>query len=214
MTGGQVRVALFTRNLRVNDNPMLAAAAEARQVIPLFVRDDGIAGLGFNNPQRQRFLDASLADLDHSLRVRGGALVVRDAVTTVQPAGAITPNARDHFAVFTPYFRRWIHTARRPQAPTPARLTLPRGLTPKPVTAKESASGWDGGEAAARKRVETWMTDGIERYVDRHDMLGARKAIMSAAGYLNSPTSTIARQCINPGDSTRCSGAHCDTRRR
>lgn len=224
MTDSRVRIALFTRDLRISDNPALAAAADATHVIPLFVHDERIAGLGFSNPDRQRFLDAGLADLDRSLRRRGGALIVRngdpvtevlrlcqqfdvesvhlaadvsgyahhredrlrralsgqrrslvvhDAVTTVQPAGAITPNARDHFAVFTPYFRRWIQAARRPQAPAPARITLPSGLHPTPIPTGAPASGWEGGETAARKRADTWIRDGMDRYPELHDVLDA-----------------------------------------
>ena len=65
-------VAVFTRDLRVHDNPVLAAAARADRVVPLFVRDPRIDGGG-----RARFLDESLADLDRSLRELGGRLVVR-----------------------------------------------------------------------------------------------------------------------------------------
>jgi deoxyribodipyrimidine photo-lyase len=69
---------LFTRDLRVHDNPALhAAVSGARLVVPLFVLDDGITGLDYNRPNRARFLAESLADLDRALRHRGGALVTR-----------------------------------------------------------------------------------------------------------------------------------------
>ena len=43
-------VALFTRDLRVADNPMLRAALDqAEVVLPLFVRDDGIAATRFGS---------------------------------------------------------------------------------------------------------------------------------------------------------------------
>lgn len=71
-------VAVFTRDLRVHDNPMLAAAARgADAVVPLFVRDDRITGTGFA-AGRKKFLNESLTDLDTSLRDIGGRLVVRD----------------------------------------------------------------------------------------------------------------------------------------
>jgi deoxyribodipyrimidine photo-lyase len=71
-------VAVFTRDLRVHDNPMLAAAVRgADRVVPLFVRDDRITGSGFA-AGRRRFLNESLTDLDASLRALGGRLVVRD----------------------------------------------------------------------------------------------------------------------------------------
>ena len=66
---------VFTRDLRVRDNPALAAAAASGPVVPLFVLDDAlISGAG---PNRLAFLCDSLADLDRSLVARGGALVVR-----------------------------------------------------------------------------------------------------------------------------------------
>jgi deoxyribodipyrimidine photo-lyase len=69
---------LFTRDLRVHDNPALdGALAEADRVVPLFVVDDGIRRSTFNRPNRARFLAEALADLDGTLRNIGGALVVR-----------------------------------------------------------------------------------------------------------------------------------------
>ena len=66
---------LFTRDLRVRDNPALVAACEqADLVVPLFVVD---ARLMSAAPNRARFLLQSLADLRESLRSRGGDLTVR-----------------------------------------------------------------------------------------------------------------------------------------
>lgn len=66
-------IVLFSRDLRVHDQPALAAACErARRVIPLFVADPSVpAG------RRGGFLAECLADLRESLRERGGELVVR-----------------------------------------------------------------------------------------------------------------------------------------
>jgi len=63
-----VAIALFTRDLRVHDNPVLSAAAGADEIVPLFVLDSAIAG--FAVPNRAHFLADSLADLDAGL---GGA---------------------------------------------------------------------------------------------------------------------------------------------
>jgi deoxyribodipyrimidine photo-lyase len=68
-------VVLFTRDLRVHDNPALAAAcANAEQVVPLFVLDPDLQRLSAN---RALFLHQSLADLRETLRELGGALVIR-----------------------------------------------------------------------------------------------------------------------------------------
>lgn len=70
-------IVLFTRDLRIRDNPALdAACAWAEEVVPLFVLDDEVLAR-FGAPNRVAFLLDALEDLDRSLRELGGALVVR-----------------------------------------------------------------------------------------------------------------------------------------
>ena len=81
-------IVVFTRDLRLHDNPALSqACARARQVVPLFVVDPAIAA----PPNRARFLAESLADLRQALRQRGGDLVVRVG----DPAAEVTRLATD-----------------------------------------------------------------------------------------------------------------------
>jgi deoxyribodipyrimidine photo-lyase len=74
-----ISVLVFTRDLRIADNPALSAAvARSSAIVPLFVLDDDVlAGRFGGHARRLGFLLESLADLDASLRARGGALVVR-----------------------------------------------------------------------------------------------------------------------------------------
>ena len=68
-------IVLLTRDLRVRDNPALAAAcARARQVVPVFVIDPALTAASAN---RARFLLDCLGDLRGTLRGRGGDLVIR-----------------------------------------------------------------------------------------------------------------------------------------
>ena len=70
-------VVLFTRDLRVHDQPALAEAARTyAHVVPLFVLDDAILR-GLDAPNRVAFLLDALDDLRGSLRERGADLVVR-----------------------------------------------------------------------------------------------------------------------------------------
>ena len=70
-------IVLFTRDLRVHDNPALdAACASAEHVVPLFVLDDELLRR-FGAPNRVAFLFESLRDLEGSFRARGGGLIVR-----------------------------------------------------------------------------------------------------------------------------------------
>jgi deoxyribodipyrimidine photo-lyase len=87
-------VVLFTRDLRVHDNPALAAAArDSRRVVPLFVLDDVILGSGYGrSPNRLGFLAESLVDLDASLRRLGSHLVVRRG-DPVEEIARLAPDA-------------------------------------------------------------------------------------------------------------------------
>ncbi|MEY9910387.1 deoxyribodipyrimidine photo-lyase [Catenulispora sp. MAP12-49] len=222
-------VAVFTRDLRVHDNPVLAAAAASSggEVVPLFVLDGGI--LPRISPTRRRFLEESLADLDAGLRRLGGRLVLRsgdvvaevcrvahevdavevhmaadvtayaherqdalaaalraqgaelhlhDQVHTIQPPGDLRPNDRDHFSVFTPYWRRWAEIPLRPPATAP-HLSVPDIAGQElPVPADgESAGGLHGGlhggETEGRKRAKQWLDKTVDEYEDIHDDLAA-----------------------------------------
>ncbi|MEA2430771.1 MAG: deoxyribodipyrimidine photo-lyase [Thermoleophilaceae bacterium] len=68
----------FTRDLRVHDNPALRAALqESESVVPVFCLDDRILHGRHSSGPRTQFMLECLADLDESLRERGGALVIR-----------------------------------------------------------------------------------------------------------------------------------------
>jgi len=68
---------VFTRDLRLADNPALTAAAQAGAVVPLFVWDQQILRSVSENASRLGFLLDSLRDLDRGLREAGAALVSR-----------------------------------------------------------------------------------------------------------------------------------------
>ncbi|MEU7865815.1 deoxyribodipyrimidine photo-lyase [Dactylosporangium sp. NPDC049140] len=86
-----VCVVLFTRDLRVHDNPALAQSARAFDaVVPLFVHDAALAV----GEHRRRFLRGALDDLRAALRRRGGDLAelrgdpVHEALRVARSAGA------------------------------------------------------------------------------------------------------------------------------
>lgn len=227
----RVWVALFTADLRVHDNPVLQAALkDAERVVPLFVVDTGIRRTGFAGPNRAAFLADSLADLDMTLRTRGGRLVARvgdvveetcqvaaetgatvvhiaggvsryavrredrlraelagdrrelrvhDASLTVVPPGGLTPAGKSHFAVFTPYFRRWESFSVRGVLPAPDVVRLPDAGSAGLPRAESLTSGSTspglpaGGESEARRRLRSWLAGPLSAYADRHDDLAA-----------------------------------------
>lgn len=71
-------LVLFTGDLRVHDQPALAAAiAEHELIVPAFVLDEHLLAGSCGAPNRVSFLLDCLHDLQLSLRQRGGALAIR-----------------------------------------------------------------------------------------------------------------------------------------
>src|ERR1700753_472964 len=91
---GKTAVVLFTRDLRVTDNPALWAASRAERTVPLFVLDDAILGTRFAAPNRVADMREALIDLDGRLRAMDGRLflrrgqVVEEAMRVAEEAGA------------------------------------------------------------------------------------------------------------------------------
>src|SRR6201995_4937861 len=89
-------IVLFTRDLRLHDNPALHQACDrARQVVPLFVADPALDATK-RSPNRARFLAESLAGLRAALRERGADLVLREgdpAAEVIRLAGAVHATA-------------------------------------------------------------------------------------------------------------------------
>lgn len=87
-------IILFNRDLRVRDNPALAAAAKAERTVPLFVLDQALLDSRFAAPNRVAFMLEALRDLDDSLRRAGGRLYVRrgdpvvEAIAIARECGA------------------------------------------------------------------------------------------------------------------------------
>ena len=124
-------IVLFTRDLRVTDNPALWAASRAERTVPLFVLDDAILGSRFAAPNRVAYMREALIDLDGRLKAMDGRLflrrgqVVEEAMKVARECGA----DELHIAAdWSPYARRREkracgRRARRPGSsspPTPA----------------------------------------------------------------------------------------------
>ncbi|MDT0447091.1 cryptochrome/photolyase family protein [Streptomyces johnsoniae] len=112
-----------------------------------------------------------------ALGAAGRRLIVHDASVTAVPPGALAPAGKDHFAVFTPYFRRWSGTPLRGVLNAPravrvpdvrsAPLPAPSGLAP----GTPSPGLPEGGESAARRRLRAWENGPLNAYAERHDDL-------------------------------------------
>ncbi|MGO9854652.1 MAG: cryptochrome/photolyase family protein [Acidimicrobiales bacterium] len=106
---GRVTLVVFTRDLRVADNPALAAAARASQVVCAFIHDDALRSGRPMHSLRTLFLSECIADLHASLRRLGSRLEVRQGnwVQEVLGLAAQTGARSIHLSDdVTPYARR------------------------------------------------------------------------------------------------------------
>ncbi|MEU3905264.1 deoxyribodipyrimidine photo-lyase [Streptomyces goshikiensis] len=111
-----------------------------------------------------------------ALEAEGRRLYVHDMVVTVVAPGAVTPAGSDHFAVFTPYFRRWAELPPRAVATAPRVVRVPEDLGSEPLPARAAVSGISpglaaGGESEARRLLTRWVRHGLAAYQDTHDDL-------------------------------------------
>ncbi|MEU8875069.1 deoxyribodipyrimidine photo-lyase [Streptomyces javensis] len=116
--------------------------------------------------------------LREALEADGRRLRVHGAVVTAVEPGEVTPAGKDHFSVFTPYFRTWQRAGLRKPLSAPRTVSVPSGLRSEPVAAVTSlASGSpspglpEGGETAGHRRVRSWWRSGLRSYADRQDDL-------------------------------------------
>ncbi|MER5770890.1 deoxyribodipyrimidine photo-lyase [Streptomyces sp. NPDC001985] len=106
----------------------------------------------------------------------GCRLHVHDSVITAVPPGAVVPAGSDHFAVFTPYFRRWSQERLRTPHGAPRRVSVPEDLASDPLPERRGLAGVApglaaGGEREGRRRLLAWTRSGLDAYEDRHDDL-------------------------------------------
>lgn len=114
--------------------------------------------------------------LRRALEAEGVRLHVHDTVTTAVAPGAVTPASSDHFAVFTPYLRRWADHRMRDPLGAPRAVRVPDGVGSEPLPGRSALSGLSeglaaGGEKEGRRRLTAWLRDGVAAYADRHDDL-------------------------------------------
>ncbi|WP_424858403.1 cryptochrome/photolyase family protein [Streptomyces sp. SAI-170] len=114
--------------------------------------------------------------LRRALEAEGVRLHVHDTVTGAVAPGALTPAAKDHFAVFTPYFRRWSQQRPRDPLGAPRTVRVPDGVGSEEPPARADVPGVSpglarGGETEGRRRLTAWLRGGLGAYQDRHDDL-------------------------------------------
>lgn len=114
--------------------------------------------------------------LRRALEADGRRLYVHDTVSTAVAPGAVTPASSDHFAVFTPYYRRWSAEALREALGTPRSITVPEEVGSAALPKRADVSGVSpglcaGGETEGRRGLGAWLRSGVDTYEEGHDDL-------------------------------------------
>ncbi|WP_236243538.1 deoxyribodipyrimidine photo-lyase [Streptomyces sp. CC228A] len=114
--------------------------------------------------------------LARALRADGRRLHVHDGVVTAVPAGAVTPAGSDHFAVFTPYHRRWTREAVRAPLAAPRAVRVPTGVRSDDLPSRSAVHAVSeglatGGETEGRRLLTRWLDRHADAYEERHDDL-------------------------------------------
>jgi deoxyribodipyrimidine photo-lyase len=119
--------------------------------------------------------DASTYAAQRESRLARERLDVRvESTIAAVPAGELTPDQRDHYRVFTPYWRRWRETPLPAVLRAPRRLRMPAGIEPGDIPAVDRPSTLPtGGEGAGRRRLTRWLRDGLATYDEGRDDLAA-----------------------------------------
>lgn len=140
----------------------------------------------------------------------GRELVEHEAVITALPPGEVTPAGSDHFAVFTPYFRRWSQERLREPLAAPRSVPVPAAVRSRPLPSREelrevSPGLARGGETEGRARLAAWRRSGLDRYEERHDDL-AGDATSRLSPHLHFGTLSAA-ECVHRARTAGGAGA-------
>jgi deoxyribodipyrimidine photo-lyase len=129
-------------------------------------------------------------------------------ITAVESIAVRTPGGGP-YQVFTPYYRRWLAASWRPRVATPARNTLPAGISSgrlpwlaELTAVPRAAATARGGESEGLARLSRWAADRLAGYDrDRDDLAADATSRLSA--YLHfgclSPLALAAEMSARPG---------------
>ncbi|MFF0749631.1 cryptochrome/photolyase family protein [Streptomyces sp. NPDC004267] len=122
------------------------------------------------------FARAREARLRKALEADGCRLYVHDGVVDVVAPGDVTPYGSDHFAVFTPYYKRWAGEPVRAPLAAPRAVRVPSGVRSERIPRRQGIADVSpglatGGESEGRRRLVSWLSDRVDAYEESHDDL-------------------------------------------
>lgn len=118
------------------------------------------AGIVYLGADASSYAQRRRSRLAHEIEVR-----VENTIAAVAP-GDLAPADRDHYRVFTPYWRRWRDVPLPTPLEPPPRVPIPPGVDPGELQTRPH-----GGETAGRQRLGAWLRNGLHDYAaTRNDL--------------------------------------------
>jgi deoxyribodipyrimidine photo-lyase len=163
--------------LRARGGELYVRAGRPERELPALTRETGAEAVYFASDvspfamARDRRVERAL---DVEVRRRPGNFV---ADVGVPRTGDGRP-----YTVFSPFWRAWRELPRREVHGAPRALHVPPGLAAGRIPASpdpEAADPLAPGEEAARERLSRWLSDGLDRYEERHDRLAGGTSRLS-----------------------------------
>jgi deoxyribodipyrimidine photo-lyase len=151
----------------------------------------GAASVVFVGADASTFAQRRLERLARACRRERIELRIENTIAAV-PAGELFPADRDHYRVFTPYWRRWRDQPLPVPLDPPRRVSLPSRIDPGELPSAPPALR--GGERAARRRLDAWLRSGL------HDYETARNELASEGTSRLSPYLHFG--CISPAETS------------
>ncbi len=176
-------LAELDRSLRARGSRLLVRRGDARDVVPEVARQLGadvvIASDEVTPFGRRR--DAAVAAM---LERDGGRLELHQGLLLVEPHEVHTAEGRP-YTVFTPFWRALGRVGRRALLPAPVSIPTPPLSVSSEALPEAGPAPLPGlptpGEAAARERLERWVSDGLAGYrADRDGLDGAGTSHLGA----------------------------------
>jgi deoxyribodipyrimidine photo-lyase len=168
-------LGVLHRSLEARGGRLIIRSGRPEAVLESLIRETGATAISFNRDPDpygravERSVEGMAARLDVKIHAcKDHALHERDEVLT----GDLKP-----YRVFTPYAKAWSKLDKPAPARTPARLAVPKVSG----EALPALSRWDlvssaalppAGEAAARRRLDKFLSDSMEIYAERRDLPG------------------------------------------
>lgn len=170
----------LAQNLRAKQGNLIIRSGSASDVLPALIAETGAQAVYATEDfspyavARDKRVKSQLEKTRVTLRLFTGRLAVTELDAIRTQSGA-------PYKVFTPFWKNWQGVERRAVYDSPEMITVPKGIQSSAlpniadITEADdlSAKAMPGGETAARKQLETFLSGPLQQYHTTHNDMAA-----------------------------------------